>query len=304
MNQLLLNKNELPLLREMLTKYKQGYISGLIPGSNITFTPSGCRNKIISSTGGGAGGGIQSIQEGDNITVDNTDPLNPIISATDSSSALFPNGFEFISTSRDFQAGDAGKLLIINDGVLLSMPETNPFTTSTTFGVLSANIDIASFNLGFEQDYIKQLDAEVTILQAFVGLDVLSIVSSGVSDDKTALRYLYDKVNARIYEAIISQTGTDAPTVVYTVKDDLNGDITFTRTDVGDYRVNSSAGLFFVEKASMQIGYYGTTYRNHISTYYEANDNYSWFLKTYDDTGTLADNAMTHITIKITVYSA
>ncbi len=57
MNQLLLNKNELPLLREMLTKYKQGYISGLIPGSNITFSPSGCRNKIISSTGGGGGGG-------------------------------------------------------------------------------------------------------------------------------------------------------------------------------------------------------------------------------------------------------
>ena len=53
MNQLPLNKNELPLIREMLTKYKQGYISGLIPGSNITFSPSGCRNKIVSSTGGG-----------------------------------------------------------------------------------------------------------------------------------------------------------------------------------------------------------------------------------------------------------
>lgn len=52
MNQLPLNKNELPLIREMLTKYKQGYISGLIPGSNITLTPSGCRNKTISSTGG------------------------------------------------------------------------------------------------------------------------------------------------------------------------------------------------------------------------------------------------------------
>lgn len=55
MNQLPLNKNELPLIREMLTKYKQGYISGLIPGSNITFSPSECRNKIISSTGGGGG---------------------------------------------------------------------------------------------------------------------------------------------------------------------------------------------------------------------------------------------------------
>ena len=56
MNQLPLNKNELPLVREILTKYKQGYISGLIPGSNITMTPSGCRNKIISSTAEGGGG--------------------------------------------------------------------------------------------------------------------------------------------------------------------------------------------------------------------------------------------------------
>ena len=56
MNQPPLNKNELPLIREMLTKYKQGYISGLIPGSNITFSPSGCRNKIVSSTGSGGGG--------------------------------------------------------------------------------------------------------------------------------------------------------------------------------------------------------------------------------------------------------
>ena len=56
MNQLPLNKNELPLIREMLTKYKQGYISGLIQGDNINLTPSGCRNKIVSSTGGGGGG--------------------------------------------------------------------------------------------------------------------------------------------------------------------------------------------------------------------------------------------------------
>lgn len=61
MNQLPLNKNELLLIREMLTKYKQGYISGLIPGSNITFSPSGCRNKIVSSTGSGGGGGSSYI---------------------------------------------------------------------------------------------------------------------------------------------------------------------------------------------------------------------------------------------------
>ena len=49
----MLNKQEETLLKELLNKYKQGYISGLIQGDNINLTPSGCRNKIISSTGGG-----------------------------------------------------------------------------------------------------------------------------------------------------------------------------------------------------------------------------------------------------------
>jgi hypothetical protein len=78
----MLNKQDEKLLQELLKKYKQGIISGLYPGNNITFTPTVCRDKIISSTSSGIGGGIQSIQEGDNITVDNTDPLNPIVSAS------------------------------------------------------------------------------------------------------------------------------------------------------------------------------------------------------------------------------
>ena len=42
-------------------------------------------NQVVFSKGGGSGDGgtgIQSIQEGDNISIDNTDPLNPIVSAT------------------------------------------------------------------------------------------------------------------------------------------------------------------------------------------------------------------------------
>lgn len=39
--------------------------------------------EIANQCGGGGGGGIESIVEGTNITVDNTDPLNPIISVQD-----------------------------------------------------------------------------------------------------------------------------------------------------------------------------------------------------------------------------
>ena len=43
-------------------------------------------NEVVFSKGGGSGDGgtgIQSVQPGTNVTVDNTDPLNPIISITD-----------------------------------------------------------------------------------------------------------------------------------------------------------------------------------------------------------------------------
>lgn len=78
-----LNKQDEKLLQELLKKYKQGIISGIYPGTNITFTPTGCRDKIISYISSGTGGGIESIQEGTNITVDDTDPLNPIVSVQD-----------------------------------------------------------------------------------------------------------------------------------------------------------------------------------------------------------------------------
>ena len=48
-----IDKQDERLLHEILSKYKQGLISGILQGDNITLTPTGCRNKIISSTGGG-----------------------------------------------------------------------------------------------------------------------------------------------------------------------------------------------------------------------------------------------------------
>lgn len=118
----MLNKQNEKLLQELLKKYKQGIISGLYPGNNITFTPTGCRDKIISSTGGGAGGGIQSIQEGDNITVDNTDPLNPIVSASSGGSpggsqynVQINNGAGGFSGSNNFIWSPSAKTLQVGD---------------------------------------------------------------------------------------------------------------------------------------------------------------------------------------------
>ena len=52
-------------------------------GTGITVDNSDPMKPIINATGGGGGGGIESVVAGDNVTVDDTDPLNPIINAGD-----------------------------------------------------------------------------------------------------------------------------------------------------------------------------------------------------------------------------
>lgn len=64
---------------------------------------------------GGTGGGIQSVQEGDNITIDNTDPLNPIISSTGGGEE--PLTEEFVVTA---PAGSYGSGDIFPEGMTLS----------------------------------------------------------------------------------------------------------------------------------------------------------------------------------------
>ena len=55
--------------------------------------------KIKSIEAGGTGGGIQSVQPGTNITVDNTDPLNPIVNSTGGGGSEEPLTEEFIVTA-------------------------------------------------------------------------------------------------------------------------------------------------------------------------------------------------------------
>ena len=84
-----MHKQDEKILQEVLRKYRQGLITGLIPGDNITLTPTNCRDKIISSNSSGSGTGVQSVQAGANITIDDTDPLNPIVSASGGGGDIF-----------------------------------------------------------------------------------------------------------------------------------------------------------------------------------------------------------------------
>ena len=124
-----------------------------------------------------------------------------------------------------------------------------------------------------------------------------NIVENGhlIAEDSNSLLF-------PIYEAVISQTGTDAPSLNFLFKDDL-GDITFTRQDEGMYKIESAGGKFSsAEKSSLQWSFYDSSFRTHITTSFEKDDDYAYLIRTYDSSGVLTDGQMTPITIKITVY--
>lgn len=56
-------------------------IQTLVEGTNITIDATDPQNPVISAAGGAGGGSVDSIVPGANISVDETDPTNPVVSA-------------------------------------------------------------------------------------------------------------------------------------------------------------------------------------------------------------------------------
>ncbi len=172
-----------------------------------TITGDGTVGNPLIAIGGG--GGIESIVAGDNITVDNTDPLNPIVSASGGgSSALFPNGIEFVNASRDFRASDAGKRLFVSgENAVISMPEVNPFAVGDYVGIINNGDNIISFTTEYGGEPIFSLKtgdgttSECVVLMntEIEGSSWLFPISTSFkydntdSKNKTALKYLYDQ---------------------------------------------------------------------------------------------------------------
>lgn len=90
-----LNKQDEKLLQELLKKYKQGIISGLYQGTNITFTPTGCRDKVISSSGG-SGGDSQTFEQ--TLDVGNTLSKDDTINCDGNEFSIINEGFQLLNT--------------------------------------------------------------------------------------------------------------------------------------------------------------------------------------------------------------
>lgn len=185
---------------------------------NVYYIDETIDNPILL-TGGGGGGGIESIVAGDNITIDDTDPLNPIISA---SSSLFPNGAKLVETDRAVQADDAGYALLLSDGVQLTIPTICPLSPGQYFGI-STNSATASFiqegassefsvYLSYAGQEAALINEVVTYVAADVGgstsLILLTQIAGSNDTIMTANRYFFEQSQNAIP---LSGTEVDKP---------------------------------------------------------------------------------------------
>ena len=293
-----IDKQDERLLHEILSKYKQGLISGLIQGNNVTFTSTGCRNKVISSTGGG-------------------------------SSALFPNGIEFVNASRDFRASDAGKRLFVSgENAVISMPEVNPFAVGDYVGIINNGDNIISFTTEYGGEPIFPLKtgdgstSECVILMntEIEGSSWLFPISTSFKYDetdskkKTALKYLYDQS-----QNVIPLSGTEVGSPVTGDIEVFNGfDLKTPNASANEfhslymddggiqlkYNNSSVANSFIAEDDGFSITSDNASFRGFkgdadYSAAYQVNDYTQLVYVGYRGTATLSSGTVTVTTDKI-----
>ena len=246
-----INKQDEKLFQELLKKYKQGLISGLIQGNNVTLTSTGCRNKVISSTGGG--GDFDLYEEATNYPLADPNTLTGdevffIAGAEGSTLTLstlvaiieenvLRSGFyekEQVNVSRAFQPSDKNKILMLNTGVMLSIPVGEVFSNGDILAVTYA-IDNQDPTTGFNTTLgghlivpfvtMDGIPNEIVYLSALnvdgqtTLLPISTFIKPDASDEqvKTGLRYLMDNNSGTQF---IPLSGTE-------VGNPVTGDIEF-----------------------------------------------------------------------------
>ena len=182
-------------------------------------------------------------------------------------SSFLPNGIEFITESRDFQASDEGKLLVIlGNNITLAMQGGVTFTQGATLGIYSVGINNKFQTLqggafiepyaGGSEDNIGEI-VYLTVSSDGVN-DILSSVSSAFVAEKTLNKYLYDKVNANNYfgtatlasgTVTVSNANVKTGDIIFVTVNTPSGTLGFLSASTADivdgteFVINSSSAL-------------------------------------------------------------
>lgn len=148
-------------------------------GLNTVFTDgttiigNGLADNPLRAVGGG-GSGIQSIVAGTNITVDNTDPLNPIISSTGSGLSTIENG---VTTTTAFGVDE----ILFSDGTVVrgnSKFTYNP--TTNLFQVTDGTDRFLRISAGAKTFAIGDLDGAGPYIESSLSGNLLQFVATNL----------------------------------------------------------------------------------------------------------------------------
>ena len=222
-----IDKQDERLLHEILSKYKQGLISGLIQGNNVTFTSTGCRNKVISSTGGGAGGGIDlngltgavTLSAGNNITLNESgNDIEITANFTQEGKYMISGGITWSGTGLTYDVSFLNYFFNGNKTanptqvtLAASDPTNNRFdaivvdeagTVTTITGTPSANPEVPA---------IPEDQLQVTIILVAAGSTTPTIASEEIYMDDPTTNWTFSTYTTATPTGSINFAGTSSP---------------------------------------------------------------------------------------------
>lgn len=176
-------------------------IQSVVAGTNVTVDNTDPLNPIVNASGGGGGGGLESVVAGDNITVDNTDPANPEVSAD----------------GTDLSYNSSSRTVLSSTGTGAVIPNASstpglfrfiriPLTLQNLSGTLSASSSTLSmYTMGPNTDDYKQVNGSINTINGTVPPSTFAIViefSGGVFTNTTT--FLASAAAGAVYYSGIS----------------------------------------------------------------------------------------------------
>lgn len=199
----------------------------------------------------GGGGGIESIVAGDNITIDDTDPLNPIISSVDSSTAS--NGLT--KTSDNTKLG--GRTTDAQTLVIVGAPTDNPVggvAVVWSDATSRPTVDVACYN----DDFSFLTGCEVinfnTINRQVVQFGMLNTASVEDLDDTKLMFLNHNGVKSAFLVGMPEDTTANDIVVLDSSSKQIK---TISKADLVGYRGTTilSSGTVTVTTDKVKTGY-------------------------------------------------
>ena len=188
----------------------------------------------------------------------------------------------------------AGAFLIVEDTVNGTLFELN--SSDVQIKKENANVDLYNIINADGQSVLKVNLSEIVDANgdAYIENDWNTFRFEQVGAQNTTD---VSAVKPKVYKALLTQTGTAAPTAV--VLENTLGDIVWTRDGIGQY-LGTLSSAFTLNKTALQSGQNYGNLGNEITYLYYADSN-SLILETIDD-GTYRDGSLGSTLIWIEVY--